>query len=248
MNNEKILDISWGTIFKFALIGLSIYFLYVIRDILMWFVFALIISLLFNPVIDFLQSKRVPRIISVILVYLGIFGVLGLLFWLIVPVFISEIRQFSQFFSEYFNKLAPVLKALGFQTFENFDSFIQSLSGSLEKISSNIFSAFITIFGGLFSTFFVLSVAIFISAEEKLIEKALKFLFPLKYENFVFSLWERCQKKISGWFLIKILGWIFVGLFSYLAFIVFSVKYPLGLALTAGIFNFILIEILPVRG
>jgi predicted PurR-regulated permease PerM len=175
----------------------------------------------------------------VVIVYLGIFGILGLLIYATVPVFVSEIQQFSQFFGEYFEKISPPLKSLGLQTFENLESFIATLSSNLEKVTANIFSAFTVVFGGIFSTLFILSVAIFISLEEKLVERSLKVLFPQKYETFIMSLWEKCQRKVSGWFLVKILGCIFVGLLSYIAFLVFSVKYPLGLALLAGILNFI---------
>jgi len=239
VNQEKILDISWRTIIKLSIAGLSIYLLYLIRDILIWFMFALIISILFEPAIEFLIKKRIPRVFSVIIVYLGVFGILGLLIYATVPIFISEIQQFSQFFGEYFEKISPPLRSLGLQTFENLESFITTLSGNLEKVTANIFSAFTTVFGGIFSTVFILSVAIFISLEEKLVERSLKLLFPQKYETFIMSLWEKCQRKVSGWFLVKILGCIFVGLLSYIAFLVFSVKYPLGLALLAGILNFI---------
>jgi predicted PurR-regulated permease PerM len=239
MNGEKILDISWGTIVKLSIAGLSIYLLYLIRDILIWFVFALIISILFEPAIEFLIKKRIPRIFAVVFVYFAIFGILGLLIYSIVPLFISEIQQFSQFFGQYFDKISPPLKSLGLSAFENLDSLIATLSSNLEKTTSNIFSAITSIFGGIFSTIFIISIAIFISLEEKLIEKTLGLLFPQKYEAFALSLWEKCRRKVSGWFLVKILGCIFVGVFSYIAFLVFSVKYPLGLALLAGIFNFI---------
>ena len=239
MNSERILDISWGTILKFSIAALVFYVIYLIRDILIWFVFALIISILFNPLIDFLHKKRIPRALAVVFVYIVIFGILGLLFYLIVPLFVPEIQQFSQFFGQYFEKVSPPLRGLGLQAFENLDSFMTSLGDNLGKMASNIFSAIFAIFGGLLSTLFILSIAIFISLEEKLIERSLKFFVSPKYESFVFSLWERCQKKISGWFLVKILGCVFVGVLSYLAFLVFNVKYPLGLALFAGISNFI---------
>ncbi len=58
MNSERILDISWGTIFKIFVAVISFYILYQIRDILVWFVFALIISILFNPAVNFLRKLK----------------------------------------------------------------------------------------------------------------------------------------------------------------------------------------------
>jgi len=43
---------------KIAALVVAFYILYQIKDILVWFVFALIISILINPAIEFLQSRR----------------------------------------------------------------------------------------------------------------------------------------------------------------------------------------------
>ena len=67
MNGEKILDISWRTILKIFIAVAIFYILYSVRDILIWFIFALTISILFNPAINFLQKKRIPRSFAVVL-------------------------------------------------------------------------------------------------------------------------------------------------------------------------------------
>jgi len=239
MNNNRVLDISWGTILKIGIGILGFYILYLIRDILVWFIFALIISILFNPAIDFLQRKRIPRVISVIFVYLFVFGLLSFLIYLISPLFISEIQHFSQVFPQYFEKISPPLKGLGVRAFENLESFMNILGGTLEKMTANIFNTLFSIFGGIFSTIFVLTIAIFLSLEEKSVERALSLLFPKKYEAYALSLWGKCQKKVSGWFLSRILGCAFVGLLCYIAFLLFNTKYPFSLAMLAGVANFI---------
>ncbi len=78
MNGSQTLDISWWTIFKIALASLLFYIIYLVKDILIWFIFALIISVLFSPAITFLRKLRVPRVLAVIFIYVAIFGILGL--------------------------------------------------------------------------------------------------------------------------------------------------------------------------
>ncbi len=75
--------------------------------------------------------------------------------------------------------------------------------------------------------------------EEKPIEKSLSLLFPKKYEAYILSLWHRCQTKVNGWFFSRILGALFVGLISYLTFLLFNTKYPFSLGLLAGVTNFV---------
>ena len=60
-NQEKVLDISWKTILRIAIAGLVFYLLYFVRDILIWIIFAIIISVLFNPAINFLQKSVSPE-------------------------------------------------------------------------------------------------------------------------------------------------------------------------------------------
>lgn len=239
MDNEKILDISWRTIVKISIAIFSFYILYSVKGILVWFIFAVMISVLFNPVIDFLQRKKIPRILGIILVYFGVFGTFSFLIFLIVPLFASEIQEFLQSLPRYFEKISPPLKGLGFEAFEDIESFMKTLGGTLEGMKDNIFNALFAIFGGVFAFLFVITTAVFLSLEEKAIDKTLILLFPKKYEAYVLGLWQRCQKKVAGWFGARILACVFVGLASYITFLVFGVKYPLTLALFAGVFNFI---------
>ncbi len=239
MDNEKILDISWRTIAKISITIALFYLLFSVRNILIWFIFALTISVLFNPVINFLQTKKIPRGLAVVLIYVGSFGILSILLFMMVPIFITEIQAFLNNFPEYFEKISPPLKGLGFEAFSSLESFLTSLGSTLEGMAQNIFVALFSIFGGVFTTLFVIITAIFLSLEERGVERSLMLLFPKKYENQVMSVWARCQKKVSGWFGARILASLFVGVVSYIVFLIFNVKYPFTLALFAGVFNFI---------
>jgi predicted PurR-regulated permease PerM len=239
MDSEKILDISWKTIGKLALASFVFYLIYIIKDILVWFLFALVISVLFNPAIDFLQRKKVPRILGITLVYFGFFGFMSFLVFSSIPLFSDEIKQFFNSFPAYFEKISPTLQLLGFKTFENAQDFMAAIQSGLLKLSDSVFNVFFAIFGGVFATLFVFATAIFISLEEKMAEKALILVFPPKYENFIINLWKKCQKKVAGWFLARILVCIFVGVFSFIAFLLFKLDYPFVLGLLAGTLNFI---------
>lgn len=239
MSKESLLDISWATIVKISVAVLVFYLLYLTRDLLVWFVFALIISVLFNPAIDFLQKWRIPRAIGVLFLYLTIFGALSYSIYSFAPFFISEIQQFSQFFPEYFERLSPPLRGLGIDAFADIESFITAFGKTVEGMAGNLFSALFSIFGGIFSTLFVVTIAIFLSLEKKPVERTIAILFPQKYEEHAIEIWKRSQKKVSGWFGVRILGSIFVGAASLIAFLLFNVEYPYSLAFISGVLNFI---------
>lgn len=239
MNNEKLLDISWSAILKIAFAVFFFYLLYQVKEILILTIFAFIISLLFNPAINLLEGKNVPRILSSLLVYFLVFGLVSLFFYLIADAFILETQRFIELLPQYFEKISPALRELGFQAFEDFDGLITELTKHLREIGEGIFNALFAIFGGIASTIFILALAIFFSLEKEGFGRTLLLFFPKKYEESILEIWENCQKKISGWFGTRIIACLFVGLFSYFAFFLFDVRYSFSLALAAGILNFI---------
>lgn len=239
MNNEKFLDISWESIFKIIVAVILLYLIYLIKDVILWFIFAVIISVLFEPLIEFLIKRRIPRLASVILVYFIIFGIFGSLIYLTAPTLAAEIRQFAKILPQYFEKVAPPLRALGFRAFENIEQFINLLNKSLEKMAGTIFSAIAAIFGGVLATFSIFSIALFLSLEEKPIGRTLSLIAPQKYETSVLEIWSRCKNRVSAWFLSRILGSIFVGVLSFFAFFLLHTKYPFSLGILAGVFDFL---------
>ncbi|MFC1629622.1 AI-2E family transporter [Patescibacteria group bacterium] len=241
MSNDtgRVLDISWAAILKISVVILCFYLLYLTRDLLVWFLFSLIVSILFNPVVNFLCRFKVPRVLSVIFVYLAAFSFISYLVFITASLLIAEIQQFLDFFPQYFEKVSPVFRGLGLKAFQDLETFSAAATQILEKMAVNIFNAFFAIFGGIFSTILVVTIAIFLSLEDKAVEKTLSLLFPKKYEAYVMNLWTRSQKQVSGWFLSRVIGCLFVSVVSYVSFLILAVKYPFSLALLAGVLNFI---------
>ena len=243
MEEERVLDISWGTLLKIAIVFLGFYILYSIRDILLWILFGLIISILFNPVINFLERKRIPRVIATIFVYVAVFAILALVFYWTIPIFIFEVQQFTRLFPQYFEKLAPPLRGLNIEAFESFETFTKTLQDWLVKASSSIFGAIVSIFGGIFSTVTIFAIAVFFSIEEKETKRVMELLAPKKEESYLLDLWERCQTKTAAWFGARALSSLFVGLITYITLRIFGIEYAFVLGLFAAI-----MDIIPVLG
>lgn len=239
MNEEKTLDISWGTILKIAVAFLSFYLIFLVREILILVIFSIIISILFNPAIDFLQKRKIPRVLATSLVYVFIFGLLGFFVYLIAPLFIFEIRQFSQFFPQYFEKFSPSLKDLGIATFDSFDNFLTDFGQWLVKASFSIINAISVIFGGIFSAITIFTIAFFLSLEEKATEKAIGLFSPKRHETYILNLWQKSQTKVASWFGSRILACLFVGLATFIACKILAIKYSLSFAILAAILNII---------
>lgn len=237
--SEQNLDISWRAIIKVFIAGFALYVIFIARDIIIWFFFALIISILLDPAVRFLRRLKLPKVLAVILVYTSMFGILGLMIYLTAPIFIFEIHQLSKDIPGYFEKINPLLGNLGINVAQNFDDFTVNLISGLQDSSASIVKAVAVFFGGISSTVFIFAFAFFISLEDRWVERALSLLLPQKYEGYIVTIFERVQFKVSGWFIARILACIFVGIASFMVFFLLGIKYAFILALLSGILNFV---------
>ncbi|OGZ63184.1 MAG: hypothetical protein A3C58_00085 [Candidatus Staskawiczbacteria bacterium RIFCSPHIGHO2_02_FULL_34_10] len=236
---EQTLDISWETIIKVFIAGLIFYILFLARDIVVWFFFALIISILLSPAINFLQRLKIPKVVAAVLVYTSIFGAIGLMTYITAPIFIFEINQLSQNIPNYFEKLNPIFNNLGINVAQNFDDFTANLISGLKESSGSIVKAISVFFGGIASTMLIFIFAFYISLEDNGPEKVLHLLTPKKYERHIVGLFEKAQFKVAGWFGARILACLFVGISSFIIFLLFGIKYSFILALVSGLLNFV---------
>jgi len=203
----------------------------------------LIISVLLTPAIDFLQKRRIPRVVATIFIFIFIFGFFGILIYLVAPVFINQIQDFIENVPQYLARFSPLLEELGFEVSDSVSALTQGFRKWLLQASESIISATVSIFGGIFMTITIFSLAVFLSLEEKGIERTIRILFSKRQEEEALNIWKSCQLKVSGWFGARILACLFVGVMSYITLWLFKVDYPLILALFAGV-----ADIIPIIG
>ncbi len=239
MEQEKIFNISWGTILRIAFAILVFYLLYLIKGIFVSFIFAVIISVLVDPIIDFFCEKlRFPRLASTITVYTLVFGVLVAFIAYLAPTFVPEFNNFISNFGSYVDKLPESIRA--------------KIDGQTD-LATNGFDwteVLASIFGGLVSAISVLSLAVFLSLEEKAVDKGIRLISPKKNEEFFFNLWQNSKRKVAQWFGVRLLSSLIVGvavfislelLNNYVDF--FYTPFSLSFSLFAGI-----ADIVPIIG
>jgi len=237
--SKQTLDISLGTIIKVFISIFVFFIIYLVKDIALWFLFAVAISILLDPAINFLIKIKIPKILSILIVYFLIFGIVGFLIYLMAPIFISELKDLSKNLPDYFEQISPILRQFGVETAQDFDAFISATVGNLQQSSEGIIRALLVFFGGLVSSASILAFAFFLSLEDRGVERALIMIFPRRYEDQIKIIFEKAQRKISGWFGARLIACFFVGVASYIVFYLFEVKYAFLLALISGILNFI---------
>ncbi len=68
-----------------------------------------LIAWLFEPLVSYLQKKKLPRLVGCLLVYLIIIGALFLILYLFIPSLISEVKDFVKAAPSIFNSLTNII-------------------------------------------------------------------------------------------------------------------------------------------
>lgn len=249
MSDTRKVSISIGTIIKTIVILLVLGFLFLIKDVLALLFVAVILSAAFDPLVDFLQKKKIPRALSILGVYILFLSlVAGAIFLLSGPV-VEQIKGIARDSdtAEFYHKIEDGLKNLnqfsldsnGEQQFNGFSV----LTNSLSKATSGVFSFVVSLFGGVISFFIILVITFYLVVEEDGMKRFVRTMTPLKNQPYVVQLINRIQHRMGYWLRGQLILSLIVFSLVFLGLSILGVKYALILALVAGLF-----EIIPYLG
>lgn len=243
------IEINTGTIVRAVLVVLFFVFVYMLKDVFIIFLFALIIASAISPFANWLESKGFPRLFGVLLLFLTVIGLVGFLLSLIVPFVSQEVSQLLTALPETLSKLSTSLERAqeGAPQYLDFVSEIQNIletfSTYLQQSAQSVISLVISIFGGVMSFIAILIISFYLSVTKNGIENFLGSIVPEKYEQYAIGLWKRSEVKMGRWIQGQLLLGLVMGLVVYVGLSLMGVKYALIFALLAAVF-----EIVPMVG
>jgi len=215
--SEKI-EITAGNIFRVVIALLILLFGFLIRDVVLLFITALVIVFAFNPLVDWLSKRRIPRFLSTFSIFIIGLGLLGSLSYFIAPPLIQEISELVINLPAYLDQLPFQLKS----------DYIQNI---LEKIPGFL----ITVPSRISSVIVILIIAFYLLAQKHGLKKFLEAFIPVGHQDYAFELSDRIQKKISFWFLGQLTSCLFVGILTFIGLFLLKMPYALLLAIIIGI-------------
>jgi predicted PurR-regulated permease PerM len=245
---KKQIDISTGIIFRTILIILSLWFLYLVRDIIaLIFVSILIVSSI-DPVVDWMQRKKIPRTLGVSIVYVIMLSAIGLAISFLIPPFVDQFKDFSQKMPQYSRGITNFLA--GFDSYfksENISAGNQQLlsnwSSEWASLPGRIFSKTIGVFSGFFSAIVILVMAFYMAVKEDGMKKFIISLTPEKHKQYAAHLTDRIKVKMGRWMQGQLLLMVIIFVLDFIGLSLLKVPYALVLAIFAG-----LMEVIPYVG
>jgi predicted PurR-regulated permease PerM len=118
--------------------------LYYLSPILTPFLLAAILAYIFDPLVDWLERRNIPRTAGVLLVMLGLAALFALLTVIVIPLFIEQATRLYERLPSYFetvrSKVVPWLQSRGIEVPETSAEIGEAVTGRLPA-SGEIMSA-----------------------------------------------------------------------------------------------------------
>lgn len=234
------ITISTGTIFKLIGIFILFYLLYLIRDIALILFVSLILSSAFDPWVDWMQRRKIPRGIGILLIYLVLITVVSTTVYLIIPPILKEVSALADNFPRYLERITQSYSSLrdyseSHGILNQVRNAFGTISSNLQTAAGNVFSGVYSFFGGIFSLALIAVMTFYMTVEEEALKKLVWAFAPGKKRYYVISLINRMQKKINLWLRGQIVLSFAIFTLTYIGLLILPMEYELVLALIAGI-------------
>ena len=211
--------------------------LFYTRNVLEMLLVAVILSsALYGPV-TFLEKKKIPRVLSVIMIYLIGLGTIALLLYTIVPITLIQLK----YLLSHFNDLKiPILDIFGSSGIvSQVDRGISNLIDALFYGGGNLAGLFSNVLKNVFFVGISLVLAFYLTLSRDGVEKFIRSVLPLNKEDYAVNLYIRTRRKLGRWLSGQMVLSFLVGSLTFIGLLILGVEYALVLALIAAIFELI---------
>lgn len=252
MDKNIRVSITVGTIATALFVIVIAYVFWLLRDLALLVLSAIIIASAIEPAVMFFIRWGIARLISVFLVYALVFGSIFSMLYFFFPPIVADATNFLSAAPKYLDTISAsvslpnIADATSFVSENWTQSFIQTLM-SLQSIftatSGGVLQILITFFGGIFSLVLVIVLSFYFALQDTGVDDFLRLVIPMEHEEYAIDLWKRAQKKIGLWMQGQILLSVIVGVLVYLGLLIIGVPYALLLAVFTA-----MVEIIPIFG
>ena len=229
------IDISYKTFIFAILLFLLIKFFVLTFNIFVMLYLSFLLSLLLNPLVDWLTSKRFNRSLAIGVSFLAFFLFLGSFLGLLIPPLIEQSQNLA-------NSLPQLIGRVHWEQFDYSQfSFLVNKFGDLPI---NVVRTVINVVGNLVSFFTILVMTYYLLREKPFFPRYLTQLFGNNSKTKIsIQFLELLDRNLSRWLLGEGILMLFIGCFSYLGLVLLKIPYALPLGMLAG-----LLEIIPTLG
>lgn len=237
MEPNKGLTISWGSLWRVLIVLVLATILFIARDIFVALFLAIVISSALDPVVTWLEKRRIPRLLGTLAIYILLIFFIALIAYAIIPIALSEFNNLLTNVGKYSGTVFNFIDTSG---------LIQSINTSLAKITNVLLSGSTSLLeigakflGSLTAALSVFVLSFYLTVGKDGVERFLVAVLPSIYEARILELYGKIRKKIGRWLGGQIILSLGVGLLTFIGLWILGVRYSLLLGIVAGIFELV---------
>jgi predicted PurR-regulated permease PerM len=254
-NRPVSITITPGAVTKTILIVLCFYFLFLIRDLILVVLTAVVLASSIEPMTLWLGKYKIKRVPAVIIIYFCLALIFLAIIYVFLPSLLSELSTYladSPKYLDYVGAWLPVSKTALLDTTQRFQELsgsfsLKDLLANIQQSLSSVSEGFVRsvgyIFGGVLSFVLIIVLSFYLAVQEAGIENFLRIITPNRHETYVMSLWKRTQIKIGLYMQGQLLLGLIIGILVFLGLTILGIKQALLLACLAAVF-----ELIPIFG
>ncbi len=241
------INVSSAALVKLLLFFLLAIFLYLIREIVALVGASLILAMALDPWVDWLQKKRLPRALAVLIIYLALSALFILGIVLLIPPLVQQVADIIANFPAYWEQVRTAVESL--PLLHN-TSLEQQLSSRLNELGPYVGRAvtgtlgtLLDVFGGIVSFIVILVITLYFVTSEEGMKAFVRKITPKPHQTYILDLIDRMQLRLGLWLRGQLLLSLLIFLLTYIGLLIVGSKYALLLAFLAGLF-----EVIPFLG
>ena len=212
--------------------------LFFAADVLIALFLAVVVSSALDPIVSWLENKRIPRILGTLAIYIVVVFILAFIIYAVIPIALSE-------FTSLLNSLNDKMSRPDLE-FINISQLVTAINEGLGRVTNVLISgsqSFLDIlskfFGGIMLTTSVFVLSFYLTVGKDGVERFLLTILPPTYEARAIELYTKVRRKIGRWFRGQLLLSLVIGITVFFGLWLLGVKYSLILGLLAGIFELV---------
>ncbi len=233
--------ISWGALWKILVMVILVAVLFAAREILIAAFLAIIISSALAPAVNWLEGRRIPRILGTIAIYILMIFIVAAMVYVVLPIFLVELNLLltgsNQFAQSIFKAFSPTGE------YQEITSAISQTTTTLLGGKINFLDIVSKFLGGVLITIIIFVLSFYLTLGRQGVDKFFTTILPYKYQHGALDIYQRIRLKINRWLGGQLILSVIVGLAVFIGLSILNVRYALILGFAAAV-----LELIPYVG
>lgn len=220
------------------------------QNVVFPFLGSSILAYLLIPAADWLEQRRVPRIVAVSLIMIVVLSLIGLIGVLLIPSLVREIQTLivnlpelaSRLYQSIRENLNDLLSHLHVDTVELQEGLLDEIPNRAEALLSNVLKGVTglgSVLGQLINVVLIPILTFYFIKDFPRIHQWLLELIPKRYRNLTLFYQWRFNRILGGYIRGQMIVCSFVGLFTGIGLAFLGIPFALLLGFLTGLLNFI---------